>query len=216
MTRIAWGTPGERFFETGIDRGVLYIDNFDGVPWNGITSVSEAPTGGEARPYYLDGYQYLNISAAEEFEATINAFSSPREFDICDGTLSISNGLYATQQPRKSFHLSYRTMVGNDTEGAEHGYKIHLVYNALAAPSSRDNTSIGDSAAPIGFSWAITTLPPAITGIKPTAHMVIDSRMTPPELLAEIEDILYGSNSNSSHMPDVEELMSIFNTPVTP
>lgn len=210
MTRLAWGTPGERFFETGIDRGVLYVGNFAGVPWNGITSVSEAPNGGEAKPYYFDGFKYLNVSSAEEFEATITAFSSPREFDVCDGTLSISNGLYATQQPRKSFNLSYRTMVGNDTNGSTHGYKIHLVYNALAAPSSRDNTSIGDSADPISLSWAITTRPPAINGMKPTAHMIIDSRKTPVSLLTAIENILYGSSSTSARIPSILELMNIF------
>lgn len=214
MTKLEWGTPGERFFESGIDRCVLFLPNQDGVPWNGLTAVSESPSGGEPKPYYLDGYKYLNIASNEEYEASITAYSSPREFDACDGTLSIANGLFATQQPRKSFGLSYRTLVGNDTDGADHGYKIHLVYNALAAPSSRDNATLGESTDPLSLSWSITTLSPMIPGIRPTAHMVIDSRRTPNSYLVEIEDILYGSVTTSSRLPDVAELIQIFSNPI--
>ena len=214
MTRLEWGTSGERFFESGIDRGVLYLQNETGVPWNGLTAVSEAPSGGEPKPYYIDGFKYLNVASAEEYEADISAFSSPPEFGVCDGTVSISNGLFAAQQPRQSFGLSYRTLVGNDTEGLEHAYKIHLIYNALAAPSSRDNNTTGDSAEPMGLSWSITTMSPMIKGIRPTAHMVIDSRLTPPGYLAEIESILYGSESTSSRQPDISELIDIFSNPL--
>lgn len=210
MTRLAWGAHGERFFETGTDRGVLYLTGAPGVPWNGLKAVNESPTGGEPRPYYLDGYKYLNVASAEEYAATLEAFSSPREFAVCDGTLGIHNGLFVTQQPRSQFGLSYRTLVGNDKDGDQHGYKIHLVYNALAAPSQRNNQTTGDGVNPLTLSWSITTQPPLLTGIKPTAHFVIDSRFTPRTLLATIEDILYGSIDGDPRMPSVQELSELF------
>jgi hypothetical protein len=172
--------------------------------------VAESPSGGDAKPYYLDGVKYLNLSAAEEFEATINAFYSPREFAACDGMSQIHNGLLATQQPRQSFGLSYRTLLGNDTDGSEFGYKIHLVYNALAAPASKTSTTIGSSADPTDFSWDITTLPPPITGYKPTAHLIIDSSTTDPAVLLEVENIIYGSVSTSARQPSPDELVAIF------
>lgn len=148
MTRIFWNAPGERFYEGGVDRGVLYVGSTPGVPWTGLISVAESPKGGEARPYYQDGIKRLNISGKEEFEATINAFTAPREFGPCDGTVAFQNGLFATQQPRKSFHLCYRTQVGNDIQGQSHAYKIHLVYNALAAPTERANATLSDNVEP--------------------------------------------------------------------
>ena len=213
MTRLAWGSAGERFFESGADRGVLYLPNEEGVAWNGLKSVSESPDGGTPTPYYVDGYKYINVASAEDFKATISAFSAPAEFGICDGTALIHNGLFATQQPRKAFGLSYRTRVGNDIEGVDHGYKIHLVYNALAAPSTRESVSLSNSPTPTSLSWAISTTPPKITGLRPTAHFVIDSRMTPWRLLAKIEDILYGTGSTSPRLPSVDEIMSIFSGP---
>jgi hypothetical protein len=144
VARLDWSAIGERFYETGIDRGVLYVGE-DGFVWPGLISITESPSGGDAKPFYLDGIKYLNISAAEEFEGTINAFFAPAEFNACDGTVSVHNGLFATQQPRKPFGLSYRTRVGNDIDGAEHAYKVHLVYNALAAPSERENSTLNDS-----------------------------------------------------------------------
>lgn len=210
MTRIAWGTAGERYFEAGADQGVLYVNGV-GVPWNGLTGVSEDPDGGDPQPYYVDGYKYLNLAAAEEFKATISAFSSPSEFGQCDGTVAIHNGLFATQQPRKSFDMSYRTKVGNDISGIDFGYKLHLVYNALAAPSTRENSTTGDKADPLGLSWGITTTPPLMTGMKPTAHLVIDSRVTPPNLMNAIEDIIYGNASADPRMPDQDELITLFN-----
>lgn len=213
MSRLDWTAVGVRFYETGSDRGVLYVGDAPGVAWTGLTSVSESPSGGEARAFYIDGVKYLNLSSAEEFAATINAFSSPPEFGPCDGTVSIQNGLFVAQQPRKQFGFSYRTKIGNDIDGADHAYKIHLVYNALAAPSSRDNATTGDSTDPTEFSWAITTLPPAITGFRPTAHFLIDSRFTPMEVLIEIENILYGSDATSPRLPSVSELTGIFTRP---
>ena len=210
MAVLVWGDVGSRFFETGVDRGVLFPKTGDGVPWNGLVSVSEAPTGGEPRPYYLDGFKYLNLATAEEFAATLDAFSSPTEFDKCDGTASIHNGLFITQQPRESFGLSYRTRIGNDVDGTDFGYKIHLVYNALASPSSRSNSTLNDSPSPITLSWGITTAPPPITGFKPSAHFVIDSRKTPKSVLSLIEGVIYGSSSANSRLPDVAELMELF------
>lgn len=209
MSRVTWGDSGTRFYETGVDRGVLYVNNV-GVAWSGITSVSESPTGGDAKPYYMDGIKYLNIAGSEEFEATLEALSAPSEFGPCDGHQSINNGLVAHQQPRKAFGLSYRTLVGNDTLGASLGYKIHLVYNALAAPAERQYNSTGASSDPTAKSWALTTLPPSLTGMKPTAHFVIDSRKTPKMLLVAIEDILYGNDSADARLPLVSELVTLF------
>lgn len=210
MARLNWGVATERFFETGIDRGVLYTGDGVGVPWNGLTSVSESPTGGEAKPAYIDGYKFRNIASSEEYEATIEAFSSPKEFGPCDGSRAIHNGLIATQQPRQAFNFSYRTLVGNAVEGPELGYKIHLVYNALAGPAQRSNGTVSDSVEASRMSWGVTTLPPSLTGMKPTAHFVIDSRETPRGLLAAIEDILYGTEVNSARMPLVSELVTMF------
>lgn len=212
MTRLTWGASGLRYFETGVDRGVLYLPGKDGVPWNGLKSVAEAPSGGEPRPYYIDGIKYLNVASAEEFIATLEAFSSPPEFAICDGTLSLHNGLFVTQQPRSQFGLAYRTLVGNDIQGVDHGYKIHLVYNALAAPSQRSNQTVGTGVQPLSLSWQITTTPPRMTGVKPTAHFVIDSRLTPKRLMDAIEDILYGTVDDAARMPSVDELRALFDS----
>jgi len=216
MSRVTWADPGTRFYETGVDRTVLYVNNV-GVAWSGVKSISESPTGGAAKPYYMDGIKYLNIAGKEEFEATIEAMGSPTEFAPCDGRQAINNGLFAHQQPRKAFSLSYRTLVGNDTVGQAFGYKIHLVYNALAAPTDRQYSTTGDSSDPTMKSWALTTLPPSLTGMKPTAHFVIDSRSTPKGLLKAIEDILYGSDAADPRMPLVSELITMFQSegPVT-
>lgn len=210
MTRLVWGSVGERFFETGVDQGVLYLPSQPGVVWNGLISVAESPSGGQPRPYYLDGIKYLNLSTAEEFEATIVALSRPAEFAECDGWAQIHNGLFATQQQRSSFGFSYRTLVGNDEVSSDLGYKIHLVYGALAAPSARNNGSLNNSGTPSSFAWRITTLPPHITGYKRTAHLVIDSRLADPLVLAEVEDLLYGTDVSAPEMPTPDELIAIF------
>lgn len=212
MVALVWGSAGAHYFETGVDRGVLYVPGHIGVPWNGLRSVNESSSGGEARPYYIDGYKYLNVSAAEEYSASIEAFSSPREFWECDGTASIHNGLFATQQPRKPFSFSYRTRIGNELDGVDHGYKIHLVYNALASPANKTYVSNGASVEPTGMSWGITTTPPLTSGIRPTAHFVIDSRLTPPKLMTAIEDILYGSEEEDPRMPEVDEIRELFSS----
>ena len=210
MTRLSWGSFGERFYEAGVDRGVLYIPTQPGVAWNGLASVSENPSGGRAKPYYLDGMKYLNLSTNEEYEATLIALSSPSSFGVCEGNVSIHNGLIAAQQPRRSFGFCYRTNIGNDSSGIDLGYKLHLVYNALAAPSPRPHRSFGGTTEPTMFSWNITTKPPEITGMKPTAHLIIDSRSTDPEILSEVEDLLYGIDDDPSTLPTPDELIAIF------
>lgn len=212
MTKLIWGAAGERFFEAGVDRGVLYVPGLSGVAWNGLTSVSEAPSGGEPQPYYIDGFKYANIASAEEFNASLEAFSSPDEFAVCDGSVQLAAGLFATQQPRKQFDLSYRTMVGNDLLGLDAGYKIHIVYNALAGSAGRSNGTLTSSFDPIKLSWDISTRPPeAIYGFKPTAHFVIDSRKTPPMVVSMLESILYGSASTMPRVLPIVELMDLFN-----
>lgn len=211
MSRLSWGSVGDRFYEAGIDRGVLYPVIGDGVSWPGLISVNEAPSGADAQPFYQDGIKYLNVLGLEEFSATIAAFSSPPEFNECDGTVSIANGLFATQQPRKPFGLSYRTRIGNDTEGLEHAYKLHLVYNAIATPSSRENKSLGVSPAPIIFSWGINTVPMAITSFKPSAHLVIDSRQVSEMIMLNVEDYIYGNASLEPKLPTPTALIAMLN-----
>jgi hypothetical protein len=210
MSQISWNPIGQRFFETGIDRGVLFVEGLDGVPWNGLISVSESPDAGDVTPYYVDGIKYLNHVALEEFKATIQAFTYPEEFSSCDGTHHVDNGLFVTQQRKRSFGLSYRTRVGNDTEGVNHAYKLHIVYNATASPTDRANQTLGGEVEPDNFSWEITTKPPDFKGWKPTAHFVIDSRKTPEILLSNIEDILYGSYKGPARLPEVDELLFLF------
>jgi hypothetical protein len=209
VAKLEWGVAGERFYETGVDRGVLYIAD-SGVAWAGLISISESSSGGEAKPYYIDGVKFLNIAAAEEYTANLEAFYNPPEFAVCDGVVSVQNGLFVTQQPRKSFNFSYRTKIGNDVDMSNHAYKIHIVYNALAAPSDRQHTTTSDSPDPSTLSWDITTLSPSITGYKPTAHLVIDSRMTLGATLIALEDILYGSEFNDPRLPSPDELITLF------
>jgi hypothetical protein len=188
----------------------LYVDDV-GYVWNGLISVSETPTGGEHRSYYLDGIKHINLASAEEYEATIKAISAPAAFADCDGVKSLYQGLFATQQRRKSFGFSYRTMINNDL-GPDVGYKIHLVYNALAAPSDRNNATRSDSPEFSERNWYIQAVPPLALGFgyKPTAHFVVDSRITPVEILTELEDILYGNESTDAHFPTQIEILNLF------
>jgi len=209
VTRLKWDTPGNRLYEAGIDRGVLYIDGQPGVTWSGLTSVEMAPTGGGAKSYYLDGNKYMLASAAEEFGATINAFTYPVQFALCDGSAQPRPGLHLTQQRRKTFGFSYRTKVGSDLNG-DLGYKIHLVYNALAEPSQRSYSSTSDTVDPIEFSWSITTKPPVIPGYKRTSHVEIDSRTTDSQVLELIETTLYGDDENVARLPSFDELVEMY------
>lgn len=212
MAKLLWDQPGTRFYETGLDRGVLFVGTQEGVAWSGLISVDESPTGAEAKPYYIDGFKYLNIAAVEEFEATITAFSAPAEFAPCDGRTFLNNGLIATQQPRVPFNFSYRTKIGNDIDGVDYAYKIHIVYNALAAAAGRNYSTTGDSAEAAQLSWSVTTLPPAMTGLKPTAHFAIDTRASSPAFLTALEDFLYGTDVDQSRLPTPQELMTLAST----
>lgn len=215
MTRLNWDASGERYYENGVDQGVLYVDDV-GYVWNGLVSVAETPSGGEVQSYYLDGIKYLSLASAEEYEATINAFSAPAQFTVCDGVKSLYQGLFVTQQKRQPFGLSYRTKVGTDID-EEAGYRIHLVYNALAAPTNRSNKTLSDSPELETLSWFISAVPPQLSGeaFKPSAHFVVDSRFTPGEILVQLEDILYGSVSADARFPTQEEVLALFEANAT-
>lgn len=217
MTRLEWNAPGERLFEAGVDRGVLYVPGFVGVPWNGLISVKESSTGGAPTPYYLDGVKYLNRAAREEFQGTIDAFASPEVFDLCDGTISPYRGLSLHQQKRLKFNFCYRTGVGNDVDSLEHGYQIHLVYNALAAPSTRDRGTWSDSTAPMTLSWAFTTSPDKSSPeYRNVSHISFNSTKIEVELLNELESILYGDAQNNARMLTLAELLAAFHKWETP
>jgi len=211
MPRLAWSTVGSRYYEAGVDRGVLYVDSNPGVAWMGLVSVDENPSGGDPQPFYIDGVKYSNEAAPEEFAATLTAFTYPDEFAQCDGSVEPRSGLFLMHQRRKSFGLAYRTMIGNDLTHAA-GYKIHIVYNALASPSNRTNNSLSDSISPSNFSWTLTTRPPAMAEYKPTAHIVIDTRFTDPEVVSTVEDILYGTDSDAARLPTLADLLEAFDT----
>ena len=199
MSRIEWDKTGERLYETGTDRGVLYVAEGTtypaGVAWNGLTGVDESPSGAEANAQYADNIKYLELRSAEEFGATITAYTYPDEFEQCDGSAEPVEGMYIGQQARKRFGLSYRTLIGNDVDGNEHGYLLHLIYGATASPSQRSYTTVNDSPEPIEFSWEITTTPVNISGYKPVAHIRINSTKADPEKLAVLESVLYGTNA---------------------
>lgn len=199
MAKLSWDQAGSRYFESGIDRGVLFPESGSGVAWNGLISVSESPSGGESTPYYSDGIKYLNLSGVEEFEGTIEAYTYPEEFEECDGTVSIS-GVSLHQQDRKSFGLSYRTGLGNDIEGVGYGYKVHLVYNALAAPTEHQYETMDEDTEPLTFSWGFTTRPVEvfkfniglINEYKHTAHLTLLSNKMSKFAMDMVESILYG------------------------
>lgn len=208
MTRLAWSKVGERRYEAGVDRGVLYIDG-TGFAWSGLTAVKEGHSGGQSKAYYVDGVRYANRVTLEEFEATIQAYTYPEEFGVCDGTKSLGNGLFVSQQRRKSFGFSYRTLIGNDVEGLDHGYKIHLVYNATAQPVDRTYQTLSNASVPFEFAWKVVTKPPVLDFV-PTAHFIIDSRTTPDGLLSQIEDVLYGNAQQAPRLPSAAELAFMF------
>lgn len=210
MAKLAWGNPGERFFEVGVDRGVLFPRSGPGVAWSGLIAVNETPVGGDSNPFYMDGIKYQDRGTSEEFAGTIEAYTYPPEFARCDGTQSLNDGLFATQQYRQPFGLSYRTKIGNDLQGDDHGYKIHIVYNAKAKPTERGNVTIKDTPEALTFSWDFTTIPTRVPGVRPTAHLIIDSTLTDPFVLAAIEDILYGTDVSLSELPSPIDLLAIF------
>ncbi len=223
MAILTWDNVGERLFETGVDRGVLYIPTggvYDtGYAWNGLTAVTESPSGAEATAQYADNIKYLNLISAEDFGGTIEAFTYPTAFAQCDGTAYPQAGVSVGQQARKSFGFAYRTRLGNDTNGTDNGYKLHLVYGALAAPSEKAYNTINDSPEAMTFSWEFTTTPVAVTGLKPTALMTIDSTQVSAAALTTLENTLYGTAGTKPHLPLPDEVISIFAgalTKVTP
>lgn len=215
MPKIKWDQTGERYYETGVSKGVLYpyANNAyaKGVAWNGLINVSESPEGAEATPLYADNIKYLNLMSAEEFKATIEAYTYPDEFAACNGEASLEEGVSIGQQKRSQFGLSYQTKIGNDVD-SELGYKIHLVYGALAAPSEKAYATVNDSPEAITFSWEISTTPVEVPGFKPTASLVIDSTKVNKEKLAQFEAMLYGDESNEAKLPLPSEVATLFNT----
>ena len=205
MAKIEWDKTGERLYETGVKNGVLYVQEAGaypkGVAWNGLTAVTESPSGAEATPLYADDIKYLNLLSAEEFGATIEAYTYPDEFAECDGSASLADGVMIGQQARKTFGLCYRTAIGNDIDGNDHGYKLHIIYGALAAPTEKAYATINDSPEAITFSWEVTTTPVNVTGAKPTASITIDSTKADPAKLAALEDILYRKNGEPGNEP---------------
>ena len=214
MAKIEWDKTGERLYETGVKNGVLYVQEGgvygNGVAWNGLTAVTESPSGAEATPLYADDIKYLNLLSTEEFGATIEAYTYPDEFAACDGSAALADGVMIGQQARKTFGLCYRTTIGNDTEGNDHGYKLHIIYGALAAPSEKAYATINDSPEAITFSWEVTTTPVNVTGAKPTASITIDSTKADPTKLAALEKKLYGDNDTQATLPLPDEIKGIF------
>lgn len=215
MTRIIWDKTGTRLFQTGIDRGMLYVGNNAGVPWNGLVSVTESPTGGDATPTFLDGQKVLNVAGGESFGATIEAYGIPIEFAPCAGWYEIASGLFATDQPKTTFGFSYRTLTGSDDEGIDLGYKVHIIFNALAKNLDFSRETITDKPSVKIHSWDITTVPLPVAGRRATAHLIFDTRHVARENMAKIEEILYGTDTTDPALPDattVYNLADVFAT----
>lgn len=215
MAKLKWDVSGERLYETGISNGVLYVQDESGkypkgVAWNGLTAVTESPSGAETTALYADNIKYLNLLSTEEFGATIEAYQSPAEFDECDGTKSVVEGVSFGQQDRKQFGLAYKTILGNDIDKNNHGYKLHLVYGALAAPSEKAYNTVNDSPEAITLSWEISTTPVEVEGFKPTATVTIDSTKIDTQKLKKLEDILFGSESGDGpRLPLPDEIVTL-------
>lgn len=227
MAELIWNNSGDRNYEAGVDRGVFYTSEGDGVVWNGLISVTESPSGGESTPYYIDGTKYLNVVNSKEFNGKIEAYTYPKEFAEYDGWQILDNGIIVDEQERKPFGFSYRTGIGNDVNGQDHGYKIHIVLNALVSPTESSYSTIGDSTDPLNFSWTFTTMPESSLSkpeLEPLSHFVIDSTMTHPTQLQYIERILYGVTSHTytrdgyifvvpdatPRLPTLDEMFAIF------
>ena len=214
MSKLTWDNIGERLFETGVKQGVLYPIQSDGkytkgVAWSGLTAVTESPSGAEATPLYADDIKYLNLLSNEEFGATIEAYTYPDEFAECDGSAELVTGVMIGQQKRKVFGLCYRTTIGNDVDGNDHGYKLHLIYGCLAAPSEKAYSTINDSPEAITFSWEVTTTPVNVDGFKPTSQITIDSTKADPTKLAALETVLYGAEAVEPKLPLPDEVATL-------
>ena len=217
MSKIVWDAIGDHIFETGVRNGVLYLKGAEGtyntgVAWNGLTSVSESPEGAEATDLYADDIKYLSLMSAENFKATIEAYTYPVEFEECDGSATIAKGVVIGQQSRKPFGLCYRTSIGNDTDGNEHGYKLHIVYGCQASPSEKQYSTINDSPDAVTFSWEVSTTPVNVTGKKPAATLVIDSTKADKAKLTALEAILYGSEEKEPRLPLPDEIATLMTT----
>lgn len=216
MPKLVWDKTGERYYETGVKNGVLYIPTegvySKGVAWNGLTAVTESPSGAEATALYADDMKYLSLYSAEEFGATIEAYTYPDEFAQCDGSAELTKGVSIGQQARKTFGLCYRTTIGNDTDGNDYGYKLHMIYGCMASPSEKAYATINDSPEAITFSWEVTTTPVSVAGFKPTASITIDSTKADPTKLAALEDILYGKDGepgSEARLPLPDEIKTL-------
>lgn len=212
--KLVWDQTNERLYETGVKMGVVYPQATDGtypmgVAWNGLTAVTESPSGAEATALYADDIKYLNLMSAEEFAATIEAYTYPDEFAECDGSAELAKGVAIGQQKRKAFGLCYRTVLGNDVDGNDHGYKLHIIYGAMAAPSEKAYATINDSPEAITFSWELSTTPVSVDGFKPTASITIDSTKADPTKLEALEKILYGSEEAEARLPLPNEIATL-------
>lgn len=217
MAKLVWDATGERLFETGVDHGVIYPMGTDGnypkgAAWNGLTAVTESPSGAEPTPLYADNIKYVTLMSAEEFGFTIEAYMYPDEFAECNGEGEIATGVKIGQQKRKSFGLSYRSLIGNDTDGESHGYKLHLVYGALAAPSEVSRATVNDSPEAATMSWECSTIPVSVANFKPTSHLVIDSTTADPTKLAALEKVLYGDADAEARLPLPDEVATMMDT----
>lgn len=215
MPVLEWDKINERVYETGVSKGVLYLpDNTGaystGVAWNGLVSVNESPSGAESNKQYADNRVYLNLISAEEFSGTIEAFTYPEEFAECDGTAAPRKGVYVGQQARKGFGFSYQTIVGNDTQLNRYGYKIHLVYGAMATPSEKAYSTVNESPEPVTFSWEFNTTPVSVTDMDPTALLTIDSTKVDAAGLKALEALLYGSESKTAELPLPDDVFALF------
>lgn len=214
MAKLVFDAVGSRFFETGVKNGVLFVQGADGeyengVVWNGLTAVTESPSGAEATPLYADDMKYVVLYSTEEFGATIEAYTYPEEFEQCDGSAQLGKGVVIGQQQRKSFGLVYKTVIGNDVQGQDLGYKIHIIYGAKAAPSEKAFATINDSPEAVTFSWEVSTVPVPVEGHRPTSTLVIDSTKVDAEKLAAIEEKLFGSDSEESTLPLPNEIANM-------
>lgn len=215
---LVWDAAGKRFYETGVKKGVLYVQDVKGaypkgVAWNGLTGVTESPSGAEANPIYADDMKYLNLYSTEEFGATIEAYTYPDEFAECDGSAELTAGVTIGQQKRKAFGMCYRTVLGNDVTGEDYGYKLHIIYGAMASPSEKAYATVNDSPEAITFSWEVTTTPVNVEGLKPTASLVIDSTKVDASKLSALEAILYGSENVDPRLPLPDEIKTLMTTP---
>lgn len=216
MSKLVWDQSGKRLYETGVDHGVLYPIQTGGVyskgvAWNGLTAVTESPSGADVNDIYADNMKYLGLVGAEKFGATVEAYTYPDEFAECDGSVELVKGATIGQQNRKVFGMVYRTVIGNDVDGNEHGYKLHLIYGATAAPSEKAYNTINEDPEAITFSWELSTTPVNVTGHKPTASLTIDSTKADPTKLAELEKILFGDTETEPHLPLPDEIAQLLN-----